>query len=136
MTLTIVAAHGDLLEQWRAVHNRVIAPTQLSTEEVAERAVRNSLTVGYMDGDLVGNATVRAPEDGVVTVIVRVLPEHRRQGHGSEYLGVLLRETHDGMVKQIKTMCSPPTSTDSYSPCDTASKRRCVTRLTALPSSN
>ena len=47
MTLTILPADGDLREQWREVHNRVIAPTQLTAEDVAERAVRNSLTVGY-----------------------------------------------------------------------------------------
>jgi hypothetical protein len=78
MTLTILPADGDLLEQWREVHNLIIASMRLTAEEVAERAVRNSLSVGYVDGVLVGNATVRAPENGVVMVIVRVLPEHRR----------------------------------------------------------
>jgi len=74
MTLTIVPATGELLEQWRAEHNNVIPPVQLTAEEVAERAIRNDLTVAYVDGILVGNATVRAARDGVVTVIVRILP--------------------------------------------------------------
>ena len=104
MTLTILPVDGDLLEQWREVYNRIIASMRLTAEEVAERAVRNSLSVGYVDGVLVGNATVRAPENGVVTVIVRVLPEHRRQGFGSEYLKVLLRETSTSQIEQIETV--------------------------------
>ncbi len=78
MTLTIVPATGELLAPWRAVHNNVIPPVQLTAEEVAESAIRNELTVGWVDGILVGNATVRAAQDGVVTVIVRILSEHRR----------------------------------------------------------
>ncbi|HUY16278.1 MAG TPA: GNAT family N-acetyltransferase [Acidimicrobiales bacterium] len=105
MTLTIVPARGELLDQWREVHNRCVAPTQLTADDVAERAFRHSLTVGYVDGVLVANATVRAPEDGgVVTVIVRVLPEHRRRGLASEYLGALLRQTRASRFEQIKTV--------------------------------
>ena len=35
---------------------------------------------------LVGNSTVRPPEGGVATVIVRVLPDQRRRGYGAELL--------------------------------------------------
>jgi GNAT superfamily N-acetyltransferase len=85
--LSIVPAAPDHLDEWRAIHNAIIPTAPLSKSEVAERATRNRLTLGY-DGDvLVGNATVRPPdEEGTAVVIVRILPEHRRRGHGSTYL--------------------------------------------------
>ena len=44
---------------------------------------------------LVGNATVRPPDDdGTATVIVRILPQHRRRGLGSAYLD---HELADGL---------------------------------------
>lgn len=104
MTLTIVPAIGELLESWRTVHNIVVSPSPLTAGEVADRARRNQLTVAFRDGVLVGNATVRAPHDGAVTVIVRVLPEHRRQGHGSEYLEAVLRQPRAGRATQINTV--------------------------------
>lgn len=104
MTLTIVPATGELLETWRNVHNIVIPPVQLTTEEVAQRALHNDLTVAFHDGVLVGNATVRAPQEGVVTVIVRVLPEHRRSGHGSEYLDEVLKRPFAREAEQINTV--------------------------------
>jgi GNAT superfamily N-acetyltransferase len=104
MTLTIVPAIGELLEPWRGVHNTVISPIHLTTEDVAQRALRNDLTVAFHAGVLVGNATVRAPEDGAVTVIVRVLPEHRRRGHGSEYLHEVLKGPHAREAEQINTV--------------------------------
>jgi len=101
MTLTIVPATGELLADWRVVHNNVIPPVQLSTEEVAESAIRNDLTVGWVDGILVGNATVRAAQDGVTTVIVRSLSEHRRHGLGSEYLQAVVNQTRTSWAEQI-----------------------------------
>ena len=88
MTLDIVLGEGPLLADWRAIHNAVISTHRLSADEVAERATRHRLTLGYADGRLVGNATVRPPEgpDAVATVIVRILPAHRRRGLGSAYL--------------------------------------------------
>ena len=104
MTLTIVPAIGGLLEPWRRVHNIVIPPVQLTTEEVAQRALLNDLTVAFNDGVLVGNATVRAPQEGAVTVIVRVLPERRRYGYGSEYLDELLKRPRSREAEQINTV--------------------------------
>lgn len=104
MPLTVVPAIGELLETWRTVHNIVISPVQLTPEEVAQRALRNDLTVAFHDGVLVGNATVRAPQDGAVTVIVRVLPEHRRYGHGTEYLHEVLKRPHARDAEQINTV--------------------------------
>lgn len=51
----------------------------------------NRLELAY-DGDvLVGCSTVRPATDGApVTVIVRILPEHRRRGLGTAYLAHLL----------------------------------------------
>ena len=104
MTLTIVPATGELLAHWRAVHNNVIPPVQLSAEEVAESAIRNDLTVAWVDGILVGNATVRAAQDGVATVIVRILSEHRRRGLGSEYLQAVVKQTRTSRAEQINTV--------------------------------
>jgi len=104
MTLTIVPATGELLELWRGVHNVVIPSAPLTSEEVAERATRNDLTVAYVDGVLVGNATVRAPQDGAVTVIVRILAEHRRHGHGGEYLHTLLHQPRAARAERIDTV--------------------------------
>ena len=79
---------GDaLLEDWRHVHNLIIPTAPLSPEEVRERAGRNRLEVAYLDDALVGCATVRPPRDGSVTatVIVRILPAYRGQGHGRAF---------------------------------------------------
>ncbi len=104
MSLAIVPASGELLAHWRAVHNAVIPPVQLTAVEVAESAARNDLTVAYSDGVLVGNATVRAPRDGVVIVIVRILSEHRRHGLGGEYLQAVLEQARTSPAEQISTV--------------------------------
>lgn len=103
MALTIVPA-ADLIETWRTVHNIVIPPAPLTAEEVAQRALRNDLTVAYEHGVVVGNATVRAPEDGAVAVIVRILPEHRRRGLGSEYLRQVLEQPRATEAAHITTV--------------------------------
>lgn len=104
MLLRVVSASGELLEVWRDVHNTVIAAGPLTSQEVAERAARFDLSLAYLDDLLVGNATVRAPEDGAVTVIVRILPEHRRRGLGSEYLLALLAPLRDRGIERINTV--------------------------------
>lgn len=75
------------LTDWRHVHNTVIPAHILSADEVRERAGRHRLSVAYRDGDVVGCSTVRPPtaeDPDVATVIARVLPEHRRQGFGTQ----------------------------------------------------
>ncbi|MEU1178237.1 GNAT family N-acetyltransferase [Streptomyces sp. NPDC005820] len=73
------------LEQWRYVHNVIVPPAAMLPAEVRERAGRNRLENAYVGEVLVGCSTVRPPaEDGVVTVIARVLPEFRRRGYGAE----------------------------------------------------
>ena len=105
MTLRIAPAEPDGLELWRTIHNRIIPTAPLSAEEVAERATRHRLTLGY-DGDvLVGNATVRPPDDeGTATVIVRILPDHRRRGLGSAYLAHELDEARALEPSAIETV--------------------------------
>jgi GNAT superfamily N-acetyltransferase len=87
MTLRIEPAAPDLLEEWRHIHNAIIPTAPNEPDGMAPRAARNRLTLAYDDDVLVGNATVRPPDDeGIVIVIVRILPEHRRRGLGSTYL--------------------------------------------------
>ncbi|SNT40910.1 Acetyltransferase (GNAT) family protein [Asanoa hainanensis] len=77
-------ADDPALEDWRLIHNVVVPPWPLSLPEVTERAGRNLLEVAYLDRVAVGNSTVRPPgDDGVATVIARVLPAHRGRGFGT-----------------------------------------------------
>ena len=105
MTLRIVPAAPDHLEEWREIHNAIIPTAPLSADEVAERATRNRLTLAY-DGDvLVGNATVRPPgATGTATVIVRILLQHRRRGLGSAYLAHELAEARTLQPERIETV--------------------------------
>nr|WP_241266879.1 GNAT family N-acetyltransferase [Streptomyces scabichelini] len=74
------------MNDWQHVHNVVVPPFHLSLHAVRERAGRNHMEVAYADDVLVGCSTVRPPEgdEAVVTVIARVLAEHRRQGFGEQ----------------------------------------------------
>lgn len=106
MALDIVIATGALLEEWRTIHNAIIPTAPLSAGEVAERSTRHRLTLGYVDGHLVGNATVRPPRapDAVATVIVRILAEHRRNGHGTAYLEAELDQARQMGARRIETV--------------------------------
>ncbi len=74
-----------MLRDWRHVHNVIVPPAALTLDEVRERGGRNRLENAYLGDLLVGCSTVRPPEgdEGVATVIARVLPEHRRGGIGT-----------------------------------------------------
>ncbi|MFG2354384.1 GNAT family N-acetyltransferase [Streptomyces sp. NPDC048521] len=74
-----------MLEQWRHVHNVVVPPAAMSWGEARERQGRYRLANAYLGDVLVGCSTVRPPvgEEGVATVIARVLPEFRGQGIGT-----------------------------------------------------
>ena len=106
MPLDIVVANGSLLAEWRAIHNVIIPTAPLSPDDVAERARRNRLTLAYASAVLVGNATVRPPRgtDAVATVIVRILPEHRRRGHGTAYLEAELGQARALGARRIETV--------------------------------
>ncbi|MGN6597673.1 MAG: GNAT family N-acetyltransferase [Actinomycetes bacterium] len=104
--LEIVLASGPLLQDWRSIHNTVIPTSPLSADEVAERSIRHRLTLAYVDGELVGNATVRPPQEpaGVATVIVRILPGHRHRGYGTRYLEAELGEARRLGARRIETV--------------------------------
>ena len=104
--LTIVVATGPLLEEWRSIHNAVIPTAPLSRAEVDERSGRNRLTLGSVGGELVGNATVRPPVDPeqTATVIVRIVPEHRRRGYGTAYLASELAHARSLGARRIETI--------------------------------
>jgi len=106
MVLKIVDVTPESSESWRAIHNLIIPSDPLSADDVQERLTRNALTLAYVGEALVGNATIRppAPADGIATVIVRILPAHRRQGHGSEYLQAMLDRAREPGVQGISTV--------------------------------
>jgi GNAT superfamily N-acetyltransferase len=104
MTLRIVDVGPETAEAWREVHNLVIPPHQLSTSEVRERLTRHRLTLAYVGETLVGNATVRPGRLPIATVIVRILPAHRRHGYGSAYLDALLASARRLGAQRIETV--------------------------------
>ncbi|HEY7047120.1 MAG TPA: GNAT family N-acetyltransferase [Jatrophihabitantaceae bacterium] len=96
---------GDAtLADWQHVHNLIIPTAPLSLDEVRERLGRNQLEVAYCGNVLVGNSTVRPPADGVATVIVRILPEHRRQGYGAELLAGSLAVAESMGARGLETI--------------------------------
>jgi GNAT superfamily N-acetyltransferase len=104
--LNIVPATSTLLSKWRRIHNAIIPTATLSANDVAERSIRHRLTLAYADGTLVGNATLRPPDtlNAAATVIVRILPEHRRRGHGKSYLQAELAEARRLGARRIETV--------------------------------
>jgi GNAT superfamily N-acetyltransferase len=104
--LDIVTATGHLLDDWRSIHNTIIPTAPLSPADVAERAARSRLTLAYASGQLVGSATMRPPSepDRVATVIVRILPEHRRRGFGAAYLEAELAHARAAGAMRIETV--------------------------------
>ncbi len=75
------------IEDWRQVHNAII-PDELGFDDVRERLQRNHLDVAYLGEALVACTTVRppSPDSAEPIVIVRVLPDYRRQGIGATLL--------------------------------------------------
>jgi GNAT superfamily N-acetyltransferase len=104
--LRIEAASGSALEAWRQVHNAVIPIAPLSAAEVRERSGRNHLALAYADDTLVGCSTVRPPRAGsaTATVIVRVLPEYRNRGYGTEFLNLQLAVARELGAEVIETI--------------------------------
>jgi GNAT superfamily N-acetyltransferase len=101
------ATTDAMLEDWRHVHNVIVPPAAMSLDTVRERASRNRLEVAYVGDVLVGCTTVRAPEeDGTVTVIVRVLPEHRRQGIGGRLLALALEQAAEAAAIETVVLAS------------------------------
>ncbi|WP_327269164.1 GNAT family N-acetyltransferase [Streptomyces sp. NBC_01218] len=95
-------------EEWRYVHNLVIPTAPLTADEVRERRTRNRLFVARAAGVLVGCSTVRPPtgDDGVATVIARVLPDHRRKGYGTELYRHGLLVAREWGAAEVETVVS------------------------------
>ena len=104
VALTVVPVTDESAEVWREIHNRIIPVAPLSRTDVEERRGRNVLTLGVVDGAAVGNATVRPVVDGQATVIIRVLPEHRRRGYGTEYLQRMLAVARELGAASVATV--------------------------------
>ena len=106
MVLRIVPVGPDTVGQWHDIHNVVIPAHALTEDDVRERMTRNHLTLAYEADVLVGNATIRPPRPDAMaaTVIVRILREHRRKGHGSQYLVAMLAEARRMGARRIETV--------------------------------
>jgi GNAT superfamily N-acetyltransferase len=104
----MVRPEGDdaVRADWRHVHNLIIPTSPLSVEEIRVRARRNRLTVTYHGDTLVGCSTVRPPADdrATATVIVRVLPQHRRQGFGGQMYDEALTAAYEIGARVIETV--------------------------------
>jgi GNAT superfamily N-acetyltransferase len=97
------------LHDWQHVHNEIIPAGALELAEVRERISRYHLEVAYADSVLVACTTVRPPaEDGVATVIVRVLPEFRHQGYGRKLYARSLDAAYALGAKHIETIVWEP----------------------------
>lgn len=97
---------GDIgAADWMRVHNAIIPTAPLSLDDVSGNAGLRVMEVAYADNVVVGNSTVRPPtDDERATVIVRVLPEHQRQGYGAALFAHALeqgREVGDGTVQTV-----------------------------------
>ena len=104
--LRIVEVTGETEDAWRQIHNTIIPASPLSADEVRERRKVNLLTLAYAGDDLVGNATVRSPTDNsdTRTVIVRILPEFRERGFGTDYLAQMLEHARQLGSRRIETV--------------------------------
>ena len=106
MRLTIVGVDDDNAEDWRILHNTLVPMRPLTIEDVVATRRRYRLTLAYMDDQLVGNATLRPPvqPDQQAAVIVRIAPAVRRQGLGTEYSQVVVREARKLGAKSLATV--------------------------------
>jgi GNAT superfamily N-acetyltransferase len=97
------------LTDWQHVHNEIIPADALELDEVRERITRYHLEVAYADGVLVACTTVRPPaDDGVATVIVRVLPEFRHQGYGRKLYARSLDAAYALGAQHVETVVWEP----------------------------
>ncbi|WP_187369598.1 GNAT family N-acetyltransferase [Fodinicola acaciae] len=94
------------LADWLRIHNLIIPTAVLSMDDMHQRVRRNHLTVAYRGDTAVGCSTVRPPADDTkaATVIARILPEHRRQGHGQQLYENALAEAYDLGADVIQTV--------------------------------
>jgi GNAT superfamily N-acetyltransferase len=105
LTLKVPETDQELAD-WQRVHNTVIPTHRLSLDDVRDRVERHHILIAYLDDEAVGSTTVRPPsEDSLaVTVIARVLPEHRRQGFGTELYERALARASELDPPEIETV--------------------------------
>jgi len=98
-------ANDIAIQDWRQVHNLIIPADPLTMDEVRER-VHHRLEVVYLNGVPIGCTTVRPPrtEGGTATVIVRVLPAHRRRGFGTTLFARALTQAQALGANEIETI--------------------------------
>jgi GNAT superfamily N-acetyltransferase len=101
-----VPATEQELEDWRHVHNAVIPTHHLSLDDVRDRLERHRILVAYLGDEVVGSITVRpANEDtDAVTVIARVLEQHRGQGFGSNLYARALDQARELGAEAVETV--------------------------------
>jgi GNAT superfamily N-acetyltransferase len=100
-----IALVGDeSLDAWRLIHNEIIPPDQLTLDDVTERAARNQMHVGWLDGQPVACSTIRPPQNDEVMLIVRVLPKFRREGLGSLLYAYLLSHPWVSSTTRLTTV--------------------------------
>ena len=106
MTLTIVSVTEGTAALWGQIHNRIIPADPLSEDDIRQRMSRHRLTLAYDREVAVGNATLRPPAhgSGTATVIVRVLPEFRGRGYGTEYANWILSQAVNLDIDRIETV--------------------------------
>jgi GNAT superfamily N-acetyltransferase len=94
------------IEQWRRVHNEIVPPAAMSFDEARERVAVNHLEVAHLGETLVACTTVRppVPPGKTATVIVRVLPEHRRQGIGERLYARALDKARELGAERVETI--------------------------------
>ena len=106
MALDIVPVTEATASLWAEIHNRIIPADPLSDDDVRDRMTRNLLTLAY-DGDVVvGNATLRPPDNDerIATIIVRVLSAHRGHGFGTAYYDWILERAAELEPDRIDTV--------------------------------
>jgi GNAT superfamily N-acetyltransferase len=107
MTDLLLAPVGDEASgaAWREVHNEIVPGAPLSLEQVVDRSRVYALDLALLDGVVVGCSTVRpATDEEPVTVIVRILPPHRRRGLGTAFLAHALRRAEELGAVRIQTI--------------------------------
>lgn len=83
--LSVERVGAATLDDWQRIHNVIIPSAPLTVAEVRERSAMYLLEVAYVKGVAAGATTVRPPTDSAAaTVIVRILPEFRRRGYGTQ----------------------------------------------------
>lgn len=94
------------LEDWRDVHNSVVPTHELSLDDVRDRLRRHRILIAYLGEQAVGSTTVRPPDEetDAVTVIARVLAEHRGRGFGTELYERAMAQARELGAEEIETV--------------------------------